>query len=872
MTSELISIVIPVYNEADNIQVCLKRLQSALGDLDHEILICYDFDEDSTLGAVASMPERPSNVRLVKNDLGRGAAYAIRSGFAAAAGDVVVTTMADLSDPPEIIPDMARRIRDEGADVVSASRYMRGGSQTGGPRLKRFLSRMAGLSLRWFAGLGTRDATNNFRAYSKKFLESVEVESDMGFELALELTVKAHLKGCKITEVPTSWVDRSAGESRFRMWRWMPRYLKWYLRAMSGTLLSRSNLMAAAVFCLLWISVMSLPEKVVNARLDLSWRQALTEAAKHNFQAGSDYVFTFGPLGRFYNMLYDTDSFHFQLSWEVCISLFVALIITLVFLRLKPITERVAFLVVAVLVLPISRDALYVLTIVATAVLLVTSRRRRFVAALAIGLPLLAVASLMKFTLFVTALVCVLVVFAALWRLRGAGAALATLAAYLALLALAWLLSGQSFYAFPSYLSGSLELSTGYSEAMSRNGPFAQVLLGMLCCALTAVLAGLSTLGASTKTRAVTSSALIAVGFFVAWKTGFVRHDLHAFTFFAFASGAGFLLIKPDLSRPVLRKVFTVVLFVLVAASLLGVGLTGRLLRDGAGSFIGNWRWDRRVLVNVNTLLSPRLAALRGELQLRKARRKHALPRIRRAVGDRAVDILSYNQGLLFLNGLNWHPRPVFQSYSAYTPRLIAMNAAFFRGARAPEFVIITLQPIDERFPATEDAGALAVILRDYAPVLFEKGCALLRRISDAPSEPGEGTVLLERQVSFDEPVDVAGLPGACQSLSIGLEWSTTGKLRKFLFKAPRVTLKVVTDAGEKLEFRIVPGMVESGFILNPFFETQDDLIAWCKGAPSRQINSFSISVAPEHLMYFRPSITVSVLSSDLKQPVGPPD
>ena len=119
MRAALISVVIPVYNEAENIQSCLRGLYGALRDHPHELLVCYDFDGDSTLPAIAAMPDRPPTVRLVKNDLGRGVAHALRAGFQAARGDVVVTSMADLSDPPTAIPRMAAKIR--GAEFVTLS-------------------------------------------------------------------------------------------------------------------------------------------------------------------------------------------------------------------------------------------------------------------------------------------------------------------------------------------------------------------------------------------------------------------------------------------------------------------------------------------------------------------------------------------------------------------------------------------------------------------------------------------------------------------------------------------------------------------------------------------------------------------------------
>ena len=229
---QLISVVLPVYNEDQNIGPCLRSLWTALQQEPHEILVCYDFDGDSTLEAIAKMPDCPTTVRLVKNTLGRGVACALQAGFNAARGDVIVSTMADMSDPPEGIVAMAERIRRHGADVVSGSRYMRGGSQTGGPWFKGMLSRWAGLSLCWIAGFGTHDATNNFRGYSARFLKRTPVQSKVGFEVALELTVKAHLQGYRVDEVPSSWQDRTAGQSRFKLLQWLPRYLMWFAQGM----------------------------------------------------------------------------------------------------------------------------------------------------------------------------------------------------------------------------------------------------------------------------------------------------------------------------------------------------------------------------------------------------------------------------------------------------------------------------------------------------------------------------------------------------------------------------------------------------------------------------------------------------------------
>jgi glycosyltransferase involved in cell wall biosynthesis len=226
----MISLVVPVFNEADNIQPFLRDVEREVRE-PHEVLIVYDFPEDTTLPAVAALEPPCPAVRLVHNTLGRGVLNALKAGFKASRGDVVVVMMADRSDEPRDVAAMARLVRG-GADVVAGSRYARGGRQEGGPLLKRTLSRLAGMSLHYLAGLPVRDATNNFRAYSRRVVEQIPIEGEASFAVALELTLKAHWRGWRLAEVPTTWRDRTAGQSRFRLWAWLPHYLRWYFRAL----------------------------------------------------------------------------------------------------------------------------------------------------------------------------------------------------------------------------------------------------------------------------------------------------------------------------------------------------------------------------------------------------------------------------------------------------------------------------------------------------------------------------------------------------------------------------------------------------------------------------------------------------------------
>lgn len=227
-----VDFVMPVYNEGANVGRALEEIDRNV-PLAKRVLVVYDFDEDNTVPAVRDLQPRYPWVELVKNTIGRGVLNAVRAGIAATSAEVVIVTMADLSDDISIVPRMVGLIRDQGYDIVCASRYMKGGRQVGGPWFKKTLSRLAGVSLHWLSGLPTHDATNAFRAYRRSVLLETPIESTGGFEYSLEITAKAYARGRRITEVPSTWRDRSAGQSRFKLRAWLPLYLKWYRYALT---------------------------------------------------------------------------------------------------------------------------------------------------------------------------------------------------------------------------------------------------------------------------------------------------------------------------------------------------------------------------------------------------------------------------------------------------------------------------------------------------------------------------------------------------------------------------------------------------------------------------------------------------------------
>jgi len=221
-----LAIVLPVYNEGEAVVPVLRALAGSVTS-PHELVVVYDFDEDTTVPVVDRLRTDIPQLRRLRNELGRGVLNAMKAGIAGTTAAYVLISMADGSDDPSVVDRMVELGR-RGADVVAASRYMPGGRQIGGPPLKRLMSRIAGLTLYWFARVPTHDPTNNFKLYSRRFLDSVTIESSAGFELALELTVKATLSRRSVVEIPTTWRDRTAGKSNFKMRKWLPHYLHWY--------------------------------------------------------------------------------------------------------------------------------------------------------------------------------------------------------------------------------------------------------------------------------------------------------------------------------------------------------------------------------------------------------------------------------------------------------------------------------------------------------------------------------------------------------------------------------------------------------------------------------------------------------------------
>ena len=220
------TVIIPAYNEGSNIITTIEDLSKLYGETIN-VLVVVDFPEDTTV-FYFNKSEKPDAYRLVIQNYGPGPANAIRYGIDQATTACVTVMMADGSDDIRAISELSNLVS-RGVVVACASRYMSGGQQIGGQRFKKFLSRSAGKSLFLLAGIGTHDPTNSFKSYSTDFLGKVGIESRSGFEIGIELVAKAHRLRLPVAEIPTVWLDRTIGESKFQVAKWTPKYLRWYI-------------------------------------------------------------------------------------------------------------------------------------------------------------------------------------------------------------------------------------------------------------------------------------------------------------------------------------------------------------------------------------------------------------------------------------------------------------------------------------------------------------------------------------------------------------------------------------------------------------------------------------------------------------------
>lgn len=597
--------------------------------------------------------------------------------------------------------------------------------------------------------------------------------------------------------------------------------------------------------------------------IDQSWATVLGWAHLHDVRFGEELVFSYGPLGYLHPRgPYNPQLFETYLFGQVLLTLGYTFIYATAF-RSLPGAERVLFALVVLLSCRLQNDVLLVGTGIFALVALdrfVRSSRddRRAWAGLAVIALQMNALGLMKFTLFPLALLLAGVGALLFLRDRRPRAAVAWLVGWLVSFLVLWLGHDQQLGNLVAFLRGALRIVAGYGAGMG-----VETTPGLLALGLMALFATAAALlywlkrESPRDLRALLLFAYLAFCLFLAWRNAFTRADIwHVRLFFPLASFVAFALLALASGRLAARwRQALGAVALLCIAGVLSMALPQMQAADYAAA-------GRELRQHAATVLRGELGVQRAQ-QREALRRQYDLPGFRRLVGSERVDLLGCNQAVLLLNEFNYAPRPVFQSYAAYTPSLQQTNEAFYLGAAAPRFVMLGLCPIDQHYPASEDALALLVVLRNYRPVAAEKSFVLMQRSDVVPvSAPPESGAAVPAEAG--QWIDVpAGQAATRIHLDYGL--NLAGRLHALFLREPSLSLEVETADKQVHAFRLVRSSARSGFLLSPLLLEDEDYLRWYYRLDDLAVTRVRVKAAVDwQQALFAPAITVGFTALDL--------
>jgi hypothetical protein len=599
-----------------------------------------------------------------------------------------------------------------------------------------------------------------------------------------------------------------------------------------------------------------------NGELDPSWQGVLEFAAQKRLQFGSEIIFTYGPLGFLFQPhslgMFPSLRLIFALTFSGVVA-FAALNLSL---RIRGIAGFLFLLWLLLFPSPslpgIELVFVYLIAVFVGFVLLDATYNRRWVKRLLIFY--VCALALVKFSFFLPILF--LLVICAIDRIcrqdrEGARELVACSGISFVFL---WLVLGQSLEGFFQYLWANQQLASGYTEAMSI-APRSRVLKYTLPAAVLFLSALAVTCAAARQKHRVTAPAIIIILFsFTAWKQGFVRADGHVLMFLYFLPVAHGFLFHPALSDGIPGAVRT--------ALLLGyVAVIGLCLMAANAIFPGlplaqTKSLGERLLASSRSLtaLLPPASSPPGHLP-KDLRVEDRLPRIAQRVGDSSIDVFSYRQGAALLNDLNYHPRPVIQSYSAYTPDLLRANLDFYRSVDRPSYVLFSLETIDGRFPTLDDALLLPYILANYHPVVAERYFLLMERTAEQPRNVSYDQVY-SASLDMGQKLDMTTWNNSPLFLRINSTPTLLGRILTLLYQPPAYTLEVELHEGGKRTFRFIRGMTSQGFLANPLLENNADILDLLSGENQKKVRSIAILPVRRSIASLKAPITVEVYQS----------
>ncbi len=225
----LVSIIVPTYNERENLPILVERISKALnGKYSYEIIVVDDNSPDKTWEVALELASKGYPVRLLRRPGKLGLGTAVLDGLKKASGEYIVVMDADLQHPPEVLPKLVEKALSENADIVVASRYMPGGGVEGWSFIRKLISKTATLIAKIVLPQArkTSDPMSGFFLFRKDIVENVSL-NPLGYKILLEILVKARYR--RVVDVPYVFHRRLHGESKLgvkEIWRYIKHVLR----------------------------------------------------------------------------------------------------------------------------------------------------------------------------------------------------------------------------------------------------------------------------------------------------------------------------------------------------------------------------------------------------------------------------------------------------------------------------------------------------------------------------------------------------------------------------------------------------------------------------------------------------------------------
>ena len=414
----------------------------------------------------------------------------------------------------------------------------------------------------------------------------------------------------------------------------------------------------------------------------------------------------------------------------------------------------------------------------------------------------LAILSLIKGTFAAASLGTIIIVFVVLFGAGFRRLAASCLAIFIVAIPVFWLLAQQPLASLPLFFSRELAIMGGYSAAMARSGPFWRIGLFLDCSLLLLVL---NRRLFSADFRGMCLLAGIALLLYLGFDEGFIRYDfshLPTAAGIAVMVGWGVVLCGPIAIAPLVSLVAMLICWGLILQVYTGPTFAGFInLLDAPYRTAA-----RSIVARLEGTLDP---ARSYADSLNAIRARQPLP-----VLPGPTDIYSYDQARLLAADLDWSPRPVLQSYSAYTPALLRLNAAHLLGVNAPRNVVFAIQPIDHRFPALEDGASWPLLLSGYRFTGYAGEAAILQR--RLASGSFQLQLLVAGQYSMDQRIALPKPAGRILWAEIEIRPTLAGRIVNLLYKLPILYLSLQYPGGGIERYRYIEGMGETGFVIVP--------------------------------------------------------